>query len=147
MDESPEPSRQRAEFIALEMVLGVKHRLGPVQKGLQGMTFVELGALLDDREIEQPGEFVGLAEVVLQADRQPAFVRQISQHAVEAQLIGGRQRKTGVLRVIIQPIRFDAVESLVPTQVQPGRHQRSQRVQPANVQPTLIGPTRHRSAH
>ena len=98
-------------------------------------------ALLDDGEVERRLEGLGLVEVVLERDAEPARVGGGRDEAIEPKLILRPQRKAGVVGIPIDVVGLDCVEALAPATVQAGAQDGLQGAQPADVEPALAGPS------
>src|SRR5829696_6822799 len=136
-----------AELGGGEVVLGVEHRLSPVEERPQLLALAELGALLDDREVERVGELGDLVEVVLQADRQAPLVRQVGDHVVERELVVGGDVEAGALGVAVHPVGLSRIRALLGAQVEAGGDQRPEHVEAADVEPALVLPALNGTAH
>src|SRR5207248_11034085 len=92
--------------------LDVEDGLARIDERLQPSALVVVDALLVHGEVEGWLEAPDLAEVVLEADGEPPVVRELREEHVEADLIGGGQREPGVVRVAVDVVEVDGVETL-----------------------------------
>src|ERR1700742_3678111 len=127
-----------AELRGRQFVLGLEDRLIGLDEGLVVAAFVELEALLDDREVEVADQLPRLLRVVLQRHRHPPRVDLVGDPAVVAELIGAGEREAGVVFPAGDVVGLDRVEALLRAEIEPLVHDRREAVEVTDVEPTLV---------
>src|SRR3954471_5761657 len=145
LDHRHEAERSRACAEIARAVLSDEHRLTGAHERLQARALLVFEALLVQRPVELADELRNLTEIVLEADRQSARVRRGRQPAVVAQLVARPQAEAGAIRVAVDVVGLDGVESLARAEVQPSAHDRPQGL-PPHVEPALSRPALERAA-
>jgi len=121
-----QPNRLRTKVRRAGLIFGFENSLPGSDERQQCPALAVLEALLVHGELEVTDEHGDLLDVVLHACSESTLVRFACEESVVANLIGSRQREAGVIRVAIDLIELDSVESLASTHVESPSDDRSE---------------------